>query len=64
MNPRTVLVDEHAEGDATGVEPIQEILHVAADEGIETKLLLVLDNSLGHGRNHIVVSVPDLDKEV
>lgn len=57
-----MLVDEHAEGDATGVESIQEVLHVAADVRVEPKLLLVLDHSLGHGGNHIVVSVPDLDE--
>lgn len=64
MKPRTMLVDEHAEGDTTDVETIQEILHIAADVRVETKLLLVLDHSLGHGRNHIIVSVPDLDKDV
>lgn len=59
-----MLVDEHAEGDATGVETIQEILHIAADVRVETKLLLVLNHSLGHGGNHIIVSFPDLDKDV
>lgn len=64
MKPRTMLVDEHAEGDATGVKAIQEILHVAADVRVKTKLLFVLDHSLGHGGNHIIVSVPDLDKDI
>lgn len=64
MKSRTMLVDEHAERYATGIETIQKILHIAADERVETKLLFVLDHSLGHGGNHIIVSVPDLDKEV
>lgn len=62
MKSRTMLVDEHAERYATGVEAIQEILHIAADERVKTKLLLVLNHSLGHGGNHVIVSVPDLDK--
>lgn len=60
----TVLVDEHAEGDAVGVEAVQEVLHVAADEGVEAELLLVLDDPLGHGGNHVIVSVTDLDQEL
>lgn len=60
----TVLVDEHAERNAVGVEAIEEILDVAADKGVEAKLLLVLDDSLGHGGNHVVVTVADLDQEL
>lgn len=59
-----MLVDEHAEGDAVGVEAVQEILDVAADEGVKAKLLLVLDDSLSHGGNHIVVTVTDLNQEL
>lgn len=60
----TVLIDEHAEGDAVGVEAVQEILDVAADEGVEAKLLLVLDDALRHGWNHVVVTVADLDQQL
>lgn len=60
----TVLVDEHAERDAVGVEAVQEILDVAADKGVKAKLLLVLDDSLSHGGNHIVVTVADLNQEL
>lgn len=60
----TVLVDEHAEGDAAGEEAVQEVLHVAADEGVEAELLLVLDDPLGQGGNHVVVAVTDLDQEL
>lgn len=60
----TVLVDEHAERDAIGVEAVEEILDVAADEGVKAKLLLVLDDSLSHGGNHVVVTVTDLNQEL
>lgn len=60
----TVLVDEHAEGDAIGVEAVEEILDVAADRGVEAELLLVLDDSLSHGGHHVVVTVTDLDQEL
>lgn len=59
-----MLVDEHAEGDAAGEEAVQEVLHVAADEGVEAELLLVLDDPLGQGGNHVVVAVTDLDQEL
>lgn len=60
----TVLVDEHAEGDTVGVEAVEEVLNVAADKGVKAKLLLVLDDSLSHGGNHIVVTVADLNQEL
>lgn len=59
-----MLVDEHAEGDAVGVEAVEEVLHVAADGGVKAELLLVLDDSLGHGGNHVVVTVTDLNQEL
>lgn len=59
-----MLVDEHAEGDAIGVEAIEEILDVAAAEGVEAKLLLVLYDPLGHGGHHVVVAVADLDQQL
>lgn len=64
VEERTVLVDEHAERDAVGVEAVQEILNVGAGKRVEAELLLVLDHALGHGGNHVVVSVPDLDKDL
>lgn len=60
----TVLVDEHAERDAIGVEAVEEILDVAADKRVKAKLLLVLDDSLSHGGNHIIVTVTDLNQEL
>ena len=60
----TVLVDEHAERDAIGVKAVEEILDVAADERVEAKLLLVLDDSLRHRGNHVVVTVTHLDQEL
>lgn len=59
-----MLVDEHAEGDAVCEEAVEEILHVAVDEGVEAKLLLVLDDPLGHGGNHVVVTVTHLDQKL
>lgn len=56
-----MLVDEHAERDATGVEAVEEILDVATDEEVEAKLLFVLDHSLSHCWNNIIVTVTDLN---
>lgn len=58
-----MLIDEHAERDAVGVEAVEEILDVTADEGVKAKPLLVLYDSLSHGGNHIVVTVADLNQE-
>lgn len=57
----TVLIDEHAEWDAVGVEAVEEILDIAADEGVKAKPLLVLYDTLSHSGNHIVVTVADLN---
>lgn len=59
-----MLVDEHAERDAIGVEAVEEVLDVAADKRVKAKLLLVLDDSLSHGGNHVVVTVTDLNQEL
>lgn len=59
-----MLVDEHAERDAVGVKAVEEVLDVAADERVEAEPLLVLDDSLSHGGNHVVVAVTDLDQEL
>lgn len=56
----TVLVDEHADGDAAGVEAVQEVLDVVVGDGVLLAVgLFVLDDPLSHGGNHLVVSVPD-----
>lgn len=54
-----MLVDEHADGDATGVEAVQEVLDVLVGHRVLGKSLLVLYDALGHGRNHVVVPVSD-----
>lgn len=59
-----MLVDEHAEGDAVGVEAVKEILDVAADGGVKAELLPVLHHPLRHGGNNVVVPVADLDQEL
>lgn len=59
-----MLVDEHAEGDAVGVEAVEEILDVAADKGVEAELLLVFYDPLSHGGNHVIVAVTDLNQEL
>lgn len=60
----TVLVDEHAERDTVGVEAVKEILDIAADKRVKAELLLVLDDSLSHGGNYIIVTVTDLNQEL
>lgn len=64
VKERTVLVDQHAERDPVGVKAVQEVLNVGAGKGVEAELLLVLDHALGHGGNHVIVPVPDLDKNL
>lgn len=55
-----MLVDEHADGDAAGVEAVQEVLHVVVGNGILlAEGIFVLNYSLSHGGNHFVVAVPD-----
>lgn len=57
-----MLVDEHAERNAIGIEAVQEILDVGADEWVETKFFFILNHSLGHGGDHVIVSVSDLNE--
>lgn len=59
-----MLVNKHAERDAVGIEPIQKILDVTANEWIKAKFLLVFNHSLCHGRDHIVVSISDFDENL
>ncbi len=63
MSP-TVLVDEHAERNAVGVEAVKKVLHIAADEGVKTKLLFVFDDTLGHSGHHVIVPVPNLNQDL
>lgn len=59
-----MLVDEHADGNATGVEAVQEVLDVLVGDRVLREGLFVLYDALGHGRNHVVVPVPDGDQGV
>lgn len=59
-----MLVDEHAERNAVGVEAVKEVLHVAADERVESKLLFVLNDTLSHSGHHIIVPVPNLNQDL
>jgi hypothetical protein len=59
-----VLVNKHAERNAVGIKPIQEILNVTANERIKPELFLVLNHALGHCRNNIIVSVSDIYQNV
>lgn len=56
-----MLVDDHADGDAAGVEAVQEVLDVVVGDGVRllAKGVFVLDDALSHGGNHLVVPVPD-----
>lgn len=63
MSP-TVLVDEHAERNAVGVEAVKKVLYIAADEGVKTKLLFVFDDTLGHSGHHVIVPAPNLNQDL
>lgn len=55
-----MLVDEHADGDAAGVEAVQEVLDVVVGDGVLlAERVFVLDHSLSHGGNDLIVAVPD-----
>lgn len=54
-----MLVDEHANGDATSVEAVQEVLDVLVGDRVLRKGLLVLYDALGHRWNHVVVPISD-----
>lgn len=55
-----MLVDEHADGDAAGIEAVQEVLDVMVSNGILlAKGIFVFNYSLSHGGDHVVVPVPD-----
>lgn len=56
----TVLVHEHACGDAAHVETVQEVLNVLVGDGVHAERLLVLHHALSHGGHHVVVPVPDV----
>lgn len=60
----TVLVDEHAKWNAAGVEAVQEILHIAADKRIKTKLCFVFDDTLSHSGDNIIVPVSNLNQDL
>lgn len=55
----TVLVDEHANGDAAHVEAVQKVLDVLVSESVLREGLFVLNDTLGHGHHYIVVPVSD-----
>lgn len=55
-----MLVDEHADGDAAGVKAVQEVLDVVVGRSVLlAEGIFVLDHSLSHGGDHLVVAVPD-----
>lgn len=55
-----MLVDEHSYGDAAGVKAVQEVLDVVVGNGVLlAEAVLVLDHTLSHGGNHLVVAVSD-----
>lgn len=58
----TVLVDEHADGDAAEVEAVQEVLDVLVGHGVIAIGVLVFEHALRHGGHHVVVAVPDGDQ--
>lgn len=60
----TVLVHEHAYGDAAHVEAVQEVLDVLVGDGVHAEGLLVLQHALGHGGHHVVVPVTDVHQRL
>lgn len=60
----TVLIDEHADGDAAEVEAVQEVLDVLVGDGVIAIGVLVLQHALGHGGHYVIVPVPDGDQGV
>lgn len=60
----TVLINEHTERNSACVESIQEILDIATDKWVEAVLLFVFNHSLGHGGDHIIMSVPHLNEDI
>lgn len=59
-----MLVHEHAGGDAAHVEAIQEVLDVLIGHRVRAESLLVLHYALGHGGDHVVVTVPDVHQRL
>lgn len=64
MGPLTVLVDEHADGDAAQVEAVQEVLDVLVGHRVVPIGVLILDDTLCHGGHHVVVAVTDGDQSI
>ncbi len=54
-----MLVDEHTNGDAVHVKAVQKVLNILTCHRICLKRISILDDTLGHGGYHIIVSVPD-----
>lgn len=60
----TVLIDQHTDGDAAKVEAVQEVLDVLIGDGVVPICFFVLDHTLCHGGDHIVVTVTDCDQSI
>lgn len=60
----TVLVHEHAYGDAAHVEAVQEVLDVLVGDGVHAKRVLVLHHSLRHSGHHVVVPITDVHQSL
>lgn len=55
-----MLVDEHADGDAAGVEAVQEVLDVVISNRVILAIgIFVLNHSLSHGGDYLIVPVPN-----
>lgn len=55
----TVLVDEHANGDAAHVQAVQKVLNVLTCHRICPERVSILDDTLCHGWYHVIVPVPN-----
>lgn len=59
-----MLVDEHADGDAAHVEPVQKVLDILVGHWVLAEGLFVFYDALRHSRHDIVVPVSDGDQGV
>lgn len=61
---KCVLVNKHVERDAVGIKPIQKILDVTVNERIKPLIFLMVNHSMYHYRNHIIVSISEFNQDL
>ena len=56
-----MLIDKHPDRDPAHVEAVQEVLYRVLSAGVHLVWLLQLQDTLGHGLDHVSVTVADVD---